>query len=450
MTAAETIAEWAMSLRLDEVPEDARGAAKRHILDGLGCALGAARLKEVPFATAVATSFASPEEATVVGHGRRIPAPAAALANGALMHALDFDDTHTAALVHVTSAVLPAALAVAEERGVTGAELLTACIAGYEVVVRLGAAVVHGFHSRGFHATSVCGVFASALAASRQMGLGASQTVDALGVAGSAASGSLEFLNTGSSTKQLHPGLGGMNGVVAARLAAEGASGPASIFEGEHGLFRSFAGTEVDASVITADLGSRWETTEITIKPYPACQLFHTSLDALSSMREEIGDLEAIDSITFDIPDDSVPIICEPVAVKREPRTSYEGKFSLPFSAASLLIEGDLGVDAFDSDRLRAPATLAVARKIGYHTTHPSGAPADARGRVEVRLTDGRTIEGRAGKSKLTDEQVSAKFNSNCGEEFAGKDISEMVWSLDELEDVRSLLAATSPVAVAR
>jgi len=225
-TAAETFAGWALALVTEDIPREVRHAACRHLLDGVGCAIAGHRTGAAPYATALLDGL---DEATVIGSGERASVPNAALANGILAHALDFDDTHAGALVHPTAAVLPTAFAIGEGTGASGAEVLVAAIAGYEVVNRLGAAVTHGFHKRGYHATSVCGVFASALIASRLLGLDVARTVNALGIAGSAAAGSLEFLNTGSATKQLHPGLAALNGIVAARLAAAGAEGPASM-----------------------------------------------------------------------------------------------------------------------------------------------------------------------------------------------------------------------------
>lgn len=447
VTAAREFSEWASSLRLDDIPADVKSAAKWHILDGIGCALAAARVKEVPYAGAVARSLGDSDEASVLGEGIHVSAASAAFANGVQMHALDFDDTHTGALVHATAATLPAGLAAGEWKESTGSEVLAASIGGYELVIRLGAAVTHGFHSKGFHATSVCGVFASALIASRLMGLGMEETVNAIGIAGSAAAGSLEFLNTGASTKQIHPGLSGMNGVIAARLAAEGASGPDSIFEGEYGLFRSYTGTEVEPETLTDGLGSRWETTEITIKPYAACQLFHTNLAALESIRGEIGDVEAIERVTFDVPSDSVPIVCEPPDVKLAPRTPYEGKFSLQFSTAALLVQGELGVDSFDQARLTDPRILEMASRVSYRTTHPEGAPADIPGRVVVQLSDGRLLEARADKFEPNDEQIEAKFRSNCGSDFPADDLIKLVSSFEELDDLSELMAATVPAA---
>lgn len=412
VTVAETFAEWALSLRPGDVPADVRAAATRHLLDGVGCAIAAVRSAAAPYASSLLDSA---DEATVLGTGARASVPHAALANGILVHALDFDDTHASALVHSTAAVLPAAFATGEHAGASGAEVLAAVVAGYEVVNRLGAAIPHGFHVRGFHATSVCGVFASALVSSKLAGLDARTTVHALGIAGSAAAGSLEFLRTGSSTKQMHPGLAAMNGIVAARLAAAGADGPATIFEGDHGLYRSYLGVDVEPARLTAGLGQRWETTRITIKPYPACQLSHASLDALRAAGvPSSGDVAAV---TFEVPRDVAEIVCG----KPAPRTPYEGKFSLEYSAAALLADGELTIGSFDPGSLARKDVLALAARIGWKDRPYDGVPAEAPGVCEVRLHDGTLLRGEVAKSRggpgapLSEDELLAKFRSNGG-----------------------------------
>lgn len=438
MTAARELAAWGLGLSLSDVPEAAQQAAKRHLLDGLGCALAAYRLGEAPFAVPVALGLGGPAEATLIGDATLVSAPAAALANGALVHGLDFDDTHQEALVHATAVVLPVALAVGEERDASGAEVLAAAIAGYELIARLGAAIAHGFHRRGFHATSVCGVFAAALIASKLYGLDRETTVNALGIAGSQASGSLEFLNTGSATKQIHPGWAAHAGILAARLAAAGATGPATILEGAHGLFRAYADAEVDPKTLVDGLGSRWEVTRITIKPYPVCQLSHASLDALASLLP----LDGIERITFDVPTASVPIVCEPADTKRAPRTPYEGKFSLAFSAASLVVDGALNVASFEPAALTRDAVLAMARRVSYRAVEVSGAPADAPGRAEVTLGDGRVLIGEVAASRggpanpLSDADVIEKFVSNAG----SKDPVDTMLTLEDRPTVRGIL----------
>lgn len=447
MTAAETFADWALELRAADVPEDVRHAACRHLLDGLGCAVAAARTDAAPYASALAAGERG--GATIVGLGHRVPAHVAALANGTLVHALDFDDTHTEALVHATAAVLPAAFAVGEQAGASGEDVLAACVAAYETVVRLGAAVRHGFHGRGFHATSVCGVFAAALASAKLMNLSAAQTVSALGVAGSAAAGSLEFLATGSSTKQLHPGLAGMNGVVAARLAAAGAEGPASIFEGSNGLFRAYLGAEVSAGDLTDGLGSRWETSRITIKPYPACQLSHAALDAASVLRGQVGDLEDVREIRVSLPAESIAIVCEPFEAKLRPRTPYEAKFSLQYSIASLLVDGSLGLEAFSPGSLERPAVLELARRVVVVERPHDGAPADAPGVVDFVLATGAVRGFRVERSRggpdwpPSDDELVAKFTANVGSDRAAS-VAKRMLNLEGEAGIGALLAETT------
>jgi 2-methylcitrate dehydratase PrpD len=442
MTAAEIFAEWALALTLDDVPAEARRAAKRHLFDGLGCAVAADRMGGVAtHARITAQSLGAADEATVIGTGKRLSAPAAALANGALVHALDFDDTHAGALVHATAAVLPAAFAVGEQTGATGADVLTAAIAGYETVIRLGAVVPHGFHARGLHATSVCGVFASALISARLMGLDAHATVDALGIAGSMASGSLEFLNTGSSTKQLHPGMSGMAGIIAARLAQAGADGPASILEGEHGLYRALANTEVSADAITDGLGDRWDVTRITIKPYPLCQLSHASLDALRTLLPKLGDPHRIDSIVFAVPEDAVPIVCEPASEKHNPRSEYEAKFSLQYCAALMIANG--GLDITTSFWDRSPKVLALAGRVGYKAV-PFTPAAQAPGDVEVTREDGERLHASVPQSRggpeapLSDDEICAKF----GAEPEWK-LAQLALAMEDLPSLAPILEAT-------
>jgi 2-methylcitrate dehydratase PrpD len=435
MTAAETFAEWALTLRMTDIPRGVRAAACRHLLDGVGCAIAAVRSGAAPYAGALVDGA---DEATVIGSGQRASVPRAALANGILIHALDFDDTHAGALVHSTAAVLPAAFAAGEGTGASGADVLVATIAGYEVVNRLGAAVTHGFHARGFHATSVCGVFASALVAARLFDLDERATVNALGIAGSAAAGSLEFLNTGSATKQLHPGFAAMNGIVAARLAEAGADGPATIFEGAYGLYRAYLGVDVDPGALTEGLGERWETTRITIKPSPACQLSHASLDALRAAG--VPSTSEIDSVAFEIP----PGVSSIVSGKPAPRTPYEGKFSLEYSAAALLIDGDLTISSFEPDALARPEVLALAARIRWTERPFDGPPAEAPGICEVRLNDGTVLRGEVAKSRggpdapLSTDEVLAKFRANGG---SGAQ-AEALLALDEQASITAVLRA--------
>jgi 2-methylcitrate dehydratase PrpD len=418
-TVAERLAEWVVGLRLDDIPEPVRHAARRHLLDGVGNAIASAEAGVVAAPVTVALGLGGPAEATVLTTGARTSAPAAALAGGALVHGLDFDDTHAGGLVHATAVVLPVVLAVGEQVDADGADLPPAAVVGYEVVCRVAAASPHGFHARGLHATQVAGTLAAAAVAARLLGLDAATTTDALGIAGSSSGGLLEFLTTGASTKQLHPGSAALNGILAARLAAAGATGPATVLEGPHGIYAALSARDADPESVVEGLGTRWETTRITIKPYPSCQLMHVTLDAV----REVLPLSAddVEEIVADVHPDSASIVCEPVQVKIEPRTSYDAKFSLPWSVAALVVDGGVGVATYSADSIARPEVVALSRRVRTELTAADGVAADAAGHVLVRLRDGAVLEGRVPRSAggpdapLSDDDLLAKFLSNTG-----------------------------------
>lgn len=422
MPVAAELARWSVELQSDQVPAEVRDAARRHLLDGVGCLIAGLRSGSVSAAVTVATELGGPPEAVVIGAGVRLSAPAAAFANGSLLHALDFDDTHADGLVHATAVVLPTAFAVGEQTGAPGEQILLAAVAGYEAICRIAAASPHGFHARGLHATKVAGVFAAALTAARLLGLDASRTTDALGIAGSSAGGLLEFLATGASTKQMHPGSAAAGGILAARLAAAGASGPASVFEGSNGLYAALSARPADPARIVDGLGTTWETTRITIKPFPCCQLSHASIHALAPLAAE-GRVPAaeIAEIVAHVHPDGIAVVCEPAADKVTPRSSYDAKFSLPWTLAALLLDGAITVDTYAEDAIARPEVADLARRV-RSVPVPSDPPAaDAPGHVEVRLTDGRQIVRRhhatdapPGSDQL-DAMVRTKLLGNLG-----------------------------------
>ncbi len=429
MTVAEAFSDWATGLTLADVPSEVQAAASRHLLDGLGCALAARRgpcaeinapatvsAHESP-ALVVARSLGGPPEAVIPGDAEPVGAAAAAFATGALVHALDFDDTHAAGLVHATAVVLPAAFAVGQQVGATGAEVLRAAVIGYELVCRLGAATPHGFHARGLHATGVCGPLAAAAVTSALLGLDTSMMTAALGIAGSSSGGLLEFLATGSSTKQLHPGSASLSGVLAARLAGAGASGPSSVIEGDHGVLATLSDRPADAASVVDGLGERWETTRIGIKPYPACQLLHSALDAAAAIRPEV-EPGAVRSGVAEVHPDADTIVCGPG--KADPRSPYEAKFSLVWSVAAMLVDGSVGVATYDGDPAARTEVAALARRIETRVVPRPGVAADAPGRLTLTTVDGRSVTAETPPAAVASAaSVLAKFRGNAGPDCA-------------------------------
>jgi 2-methylcitrate dehydratase PrpD len=451
---ADDLAAWATGPV--DPPVAVRAAAVRHLLDGVGTAIGGLRSGTVTAAVEVARGLGGPPEATLFGHTERVGAPAAALATGALTHALDFDDTHAGGLVHATAVVLPAAFSVGQQVGAPGRDVLTAAVVGLETVCRVASAAPHGFHARGLHATMVAGVFSSAVVAARLMGLSASVTTHALGIAGSQAGGLLAFLHGGASTKQLHPGLASQSGIVAARLAAAGATGPATVFDGPHGVFDALATGTVHKGSVVDGLGERWETTRIGIKPYPACQLAHAAIDAARVAVASLGGRSTgstgstrglttadVARIDVDVHPDSAPTVCDDSRDLARPASPYGAKFSLPWSVAAAVLDGELTTRTYEN--IDRPDVTALAERVTWTVTPTGGHAADAPGAARVTLSDGSVVTGTVARSAggpddpLPDEALDAKFLGNAP---GGAEVLALVRSLDDLDSLEPLLAA--------
>jgi 2-methylcitrate dehydratase PrpD len=455
MHAAEQLAEWSSALRLEEVPPAVVEAAKLHLLDAVGTGLAGLALDQLPAVRAVAAELGGEPEATALGLERRVGPGAAALCNGSLMHALDFDDTHELALVHSSAVVAATVLAVGEALGSAGADAVVAAVAGYEIGSRIGLANPGALHLRGFHPTSVCGVFAAAAAAARLRGLGPEQTTNALGIAGSQASGLMEFLADGSQTKPLHAGWAAHAGIVAAALAAHGATGPASVLEGRFGLLASHLGAgEFDESGLAAELGSRWETTRIAFKAYPSCHCSHAVLDAVRELGLEAGGAEELVAL---VPGEvSVGLVLEPAERKRRPATPYDAKFSLPYCIAALLVRGELGVESFTPEAIADERILELAAGIGYEVVGFEGGndiSGGVRARVGGRELEARVLSPRGGPANpLSEEELREKFRRNAELALPAGEAEALLDTLAALEthgvaDAAGGLAGASPGA---
>jgi 2-methylcitrate dehydratase PrpD len=447
VTLAERLAAFAAALEFDHLPADVVASVRLRTLDVVGLALAASTYD---FAKPLLATASDGGPCSIIGSTRRTSSAGAALVNGTLAHGLDFDDTHAASITHASAVVVPTALAVGESEGASGREVVTAVVAGYEAVTRIGMAAPGAFHARGWHATSVCGTFAAALAAGKLLRLDAGQLTHALGLAGSFASGLMEFLEDGSAVKRLHAGWAAHAGIVAASLAAGGVTGPASVLEGRFGLYRTF----VDAAPITEvfeTLGHEWETPRIGYKPYPCCHLSHAYIDCVLRLRQEHRvDPAAIVAIECHVPAGEVPIVCEPQPAKLRPRTTYEAQFSLPFALAAAFLDGRVGLGTFTPARLTDERLLGLAARARHvvdpASTFPNGFP----GWVTVRLADGRTLEarepdGRGGPARpLPVGAIVEKFHDNAGlvlDPARRDELARAVLAIDDAPDVRKVIA---------
>jgi len=449
MTLGEQLAAFGADLRFDAIPSSVVDSVKLRALDVLGIALAASTHEVGPPLRAGLESWAGRGECTVIGAKFTAAVPLAVLANGTLAHGLDFDDTHAASVTHASAVVLPTVLAVGEADGLDGRALIVAAVAGYEAIARIGMAAPGAFHARGWHASSVCGAFAAALAAGVCERLDPARLTAALGIAGSFASGVMEFLEDGSWVKRLHPGWAGQAGATAAALAGAGFSGPATILEGRFGLYRTFIDGAPDPRPFDT-LGTTWETLAIGFKPYPCCHYLHAFLDCALALREAhgitTGDIQSIECL---VPPSGVPIVCEPRPAKLRPRTPYDAQFSLPFSVAAAFVDGRVDLDTYAAERLGDERVLALAERVACRAHRDPAMPPGFPGGVSVQLRDGRRVEahepdGRGGPARpLPERAVVDKFRRNASRALPDARVAALeraVLGLDALPNVRGLM----------
>lgn len=430
---AHRLAEFAATLRYDAIPPMVRSRAKRLMLDAIGCGLAAKRFDFAQASLRAIRSLGGAGPRAVLGHPDRLPLRDAVLANGILMHGLDYDDTHTEGVVHLTVAVLPAVLGLGAELDRSGRDLLTAYVAGIEAGARIASVAKGGFHKAGFHPTGVVGAFAAAVAAGKLYGLSVDQLVNAQGAALSVASGSLEFLEDGSWTKRLHAGWASVGGITAAALARGGFVAPKAAYEGRFGLFSLYLKNPPgDIARASASLGATWETLNVAVKPFPACHFVHAFADAAIALKRKGVDPAQVESVTALVPQEEIEVICEPAANKRRPANDYDAKFSLPYVVAASLRAGKFGLAELDDGALADPATLALAAKVGYRADPNSGFPRHYSGELVVRLAEGREIRHReavnrgAAERPLTNADVETKFMENASSDKTRQAVLKM------------------------
>lgn len=395
--AAAVLARFCAELDWRAVPVEARERTKELLLDLLGVAV---RGSATPSGRAVQGFVRTlpPGGAAVLGTGMRTGATWAALANGTGAHSIEMDDVTRESSLHPGVAAIPAALALAQERRASATDLLAAILCGYEVTMRVGNALgPASAYSRGFHPTGVAGAFGAAVAAGRLSGLDAEGLTRALGIAGTMASGSLEYLADGSWTKRLNPGWAGHAGIVAAGLAESGFTGPATALDGRFGLLRGYT-DEPRPELLLADLGEPLQVMRVTIKPYACCRYTHGLIDGVLALRTAHGIRpEEVERIRLGVLSAGAALIAEPIERKRDPRNVVDAQFSAPFGAAVALVHGRAGLAEHSEDALRdARVRALMARTECFRDPSLDAAyPAAWPSLVEIALRDGRTVSER-------------------------------------------------------
>jgi len=447
--AAAVLAEFCASLVWDRLAPAVQDRTRELLLDLLGVALAGSRQPSSAPAQRVARELGGPGSASLIGGPGATSAVWAALANGTAAHAIELDDVTTESSLHPGVAIIPPAFALAEELGATPQALLEAIVAGYEVTMRVGNALnPASAYARGFHPTGVAGVFGATMAAGRLLELDQAQLVAALGIAGTLASGSLEYLSDGAWTKRLNPGWAGHAGITAAHLARAGFSGPATVFEGRLGVLHAYSDAP-EPSLLLNRPGEPLQIMRVSIKPYACCRYNHGLIDCvLQLVREHDPGVDEVERIRLGVLSGGALLVAEPIDQKRLPESVVDAQFSAPYAAAVALVLGSAGLDAFAPEHLHNRAIrVLMARTDCYRDEsldreYPKRWPAAA----ELHLRDGRVLSTRVEfatgepENPVTRASLVDKFVSLASESVSdAHGLAQRILAIDDEPDVRSL-----------
>jgi 2-methylcitrate dehydratase PrpD len=395
-TAASALAEFCVGLRWDDLDEDVRQRTRELLLDLVGVALAGSRQPSSPPAAEAAITLGGHGVANVIGTRLRTTAVWAALANGTAAHAVELDDVTTESSLHPGVAVIPAAIALAQELNASPAMLMEAIVAGYEVTMRVGNALnPASAYARGFHPTGVAGIFGATMAACHLLGLSSEKCVMALSIAGTLAAGSLEYLSDGAWTKRLNPGWAGHAGITAARLAQAGFNGPRTVFEGRLGVLHAYSDDAYPERLL-ADLGQPLQVMRVSIKPYACCRYNHGLIDCMLSLRSSVS-VDDVVELRLGVLSGGALLVADPIEQKRAPQGVVDAQFSAPYAAAVALLYGVGGMEAYTPERLADPRVRALMartdcyRDVSLDAVYPRQWPAAA----TLVLRDGREVSTR-------------------------------------------------------
>ena len=449
------LANFYSELDYEDLSSQVVDRAKYFCLDYLGVAIrGSITPSSVSMRQALKTLSAD-GESVVMGTSMRTAPQYAALGNGTAAHSLEMDDVSNDASLHPGVATLPAAFACGDLERVSGRDLITSVTAGYDLMIRLGRALDPRKHyARGFHPTATCGTFGGAIVASRLLGLDANQATWSLGIAGSQAAGSLEFLAEGAWTKRFHAGWAAHSGLIAALLAREGFIGPTTILEGRDGFLHGYS-DDADQSVALEGLGDLFYINKVSIKPHSCCRYKQGPIDCLLQLVHQQGlKADEVEQVTVGVLKAGFNVVAAPEDQKRNPRNVIDAQFSMPFGAAAAITYGRASLEEYTEATLDLPEIKGLISRVrcvedpALEVNYPSQWPAW----VEVETRDGRKLRAEVDYPKgdpenaLSWDELKDKFRNITAPVIPSdkqREIIDAVDSLENLEDIRVLARMT-------
>jgi 2-methylcitrate dehydratase PrpD len=449
MEITKKLVKFCSALKYDDLPSNVVDRVKYYALDFLGViARGSQEESSKAMYRFVKSLGIVNEGGVVIGSKMKTSFQYSALANGTAAHALELDDVNNEASLHPGVVIFPAALAACEMANKGGREFIEGVVLGYEVMIRMGKALGPKEHySRGFHPTGTCGTFGATATVAKILGLSEQQMLNAIGLAGSQAAGSMEFLAQGAWSKRMHPGWAAHNGIIACLLAKNGFTGPTSIIEGRFGFLHAYSDNAHPEKVIDG-LGDDFEILRCSIKPHACCRYMHPPIDAiLKIMKENKIEPDAIEKVTLGILQAGFSIIASPLEQKRNPQTVYESQFSMPFGAAVAILFGKATLDEFTQGKLYLPKIKALMEKVycvknpELDKLYPKHWPATA----EIKTKDGKVFSIRLEYPKgdpenpLTWDELIEKFDGLASTIYSEPRREKMIEQVKNIESIENL-----------
>ncbi len=452
-TSIQTVIDYVRGLAYQDVPPAIVQKAKDVILDEIGVILAASRYPAGKIATEIAREQGGSPQSSIMGADLKTSMVNAALANGIMAHAEDYDDVGLAIGGHPSVPMLPAVLALGEKCKASGKEVVEAYLVGFEVESRIGRGIMpSGHYQRGWHATATNGTLGAAAAGAKLLKLDVQQARMALAIAASQSSGLRQ--NFGTMTKPFHAGHAARSGVVAAMLASMGFTGHADIIEEKLGYCNVLKGDVAPCAVekITEGLGETYEiiTSGVIIKIYPSCGETHAPVDTLLKVMRK-HNIAAKDIASIDC---TVGELINTVAFYTEPKTGLEGKFSLEYCLARTALDGTLTLEDFTEKRVNEPRVQAFMKKVKRHIDPDPSMRGLLPAKIDIKLTDGRQVsELNTGQIKgypeqpLTRDELAAKYKDCARIVLASKEVErslEFIENLESMKDISELMSVIS------
>ena len=455
MDSIYTIAKSINITGYEDLPSEVVEVTKKLIMDTLAAGLCGSTGGGIKELREIFKGWGGKKESTVWVYGDKFPCVSAAQVNAAMSHAWDYDDTFDPNPIHTGATAIPTALAIAEiVDGIDGKKVIAAVAMGVEFAVRLCKACKMSLLDSGWHYTALHGNFIAAAVAGKLLGLDEEKLVDTFGIVYHQAGGNIQCIHDGALTKRMGPGFAVRNGIMAAFMAQKGITGAKNVLEGRHGLFNVYHQGEYYPEVITENLGKKYEMLGLSFKPYPCCRDSHSAIDAtlriISEYKIKPGD---VDTVTVTINTGVFGFLCDPLNIKRNPRTIVDAQFSIPWVVALAIVQRKVDADGFTQSAIQDETILRLSNKVEAKIDESMDAVFVTPAIVEIKTKDGRVYSHRVDdiygspQNPMGMEATAEKFRdcASRGVMVVKKEkLEKLIKSLYRFETVRDIKGVIS------